>query len=98
VINPKLETQLISYFFERKCELEKRRANFAEFQEIYRLSAIQRDLKVVGRFYYLDIVKDKPTYLKFVPPTARRLLRNLEQVAHTKQILPLLRAHLEAML
>jgi N-acetylmuramate 1-kinase len=98
VINPKIETQLISYFFERKCELEKRRANLAEFQEIYRLSAIQRDLKVVGRFYYLDIVKGKPAYLKFVPPTARRLLRNLEQVAHTKQILPLLRDHLEAML
>jgi hypothetical protein len=30
---------------------------------------IQRDLKVVGRFYYLDIVKAKPAYMKFVPPT-----------------------------
>ena len=98
VIKPEIEAQLVRYFFERKCELEKRRANLLEFQEIYRLSAIQRDLKVVGRFYYLDIVKGKPAYMKFVPPTARRLQRNLAQVARTKQILPLLREHLEAML
>ncbi len=95
---PEMEAQLVRYFFERKCELEKRRANFDEFQDIYRLSAIQRDLKVVGRFYYLDIVKGKPGYMKFVPPTARRLQRNLARVAHTKQILPLLSEHFEAML
>ena len=69
-----------------------------EFFEIYRLSAIQRDLKVVGRFYYLDLVKGKPGYMKFVPPTVRRLQRNLAQVAQTQPILPLLSEHFEAML
>ena len=98
VIKPQIEAQLVRYFFERKCELEKRRANFAEFQDIYRLSAIQRDLKVVGRFYYLDIVKGKPGYMKFVPPTVRRLQRNLAQAAQTRAILPLLSEHFEAML
>jgi aminoglycoside/choline kinase family phosphotransferase len=98
IITPPLEAQLLRYYFERKGELEKHRASFAEFEDIYRLSAIQRDLKVVGRFYYLDIVKGKPGYLKFVPPTARRLKRNLPRVAQTRGILPLLSEHLEAML
>jgi aminoglycoside/choline kinase family phosphotransferase len=98
VIKPDIETQLVRYYFERKGELEKRRADFAEFQDIYRLSAIQRDLKVVGRFYYLDIVKGKPGYMQFVPPTVRRLRRNLARVAQTQAILPLLSEPFEAML
>ena len=49
VIKAELEARLVRYYFERKCELEKRQANFTEFLDIYRLSAIQRDLKVVGR-------------------------------------------------
>jgi hypothetical protein len=53
---------------------------------------------VVGRFYYLAIVKGKPGYMKFVPPTVRRLQRNLAQVAETKTILPLLAEPFEAML
>ncbi|MGH7886453.1 MAG: aminoglycoside phosphotransferase family protein [Candidatus Binatia bacterium] len=98
VIEPGIEAQLVRYYFQRKCELEKRQANFTEFHDIYRLSAIQRDLKVVGRFYYLDIVKGKPGYMKFVPPTVLRLKRNLAQTAQTKTILPLLLEHFEAML
>ena len=98
VIQPQIESRLLRYFFERKRDLEKRPANFDEFSEIYRLSAIQRDLKVVGRFYYLDIVKGKPGYMKFVPPTVRRLKRNLARVEQTQTILPLLAEHFEAML
>ncbi|MBM4296474.1 MAG: DUF1679 domain-containing protein, partial [Deltaproteobacteria bacterium] len=98
VIKPVLEAELVRYYFEQKCAREKRPASFAEFEDIYRLSAIQRDLKVVGRFYYLDIVKGKPSYMRFVPPTARRLQRNLAQAAETQEILPLLSEHFEAML
>jgi len=98
VIVPHIEAQLVRYFFERKRDLENGSVDFDEFDEIYRLSAIQRDLKVVGRFYYLDIVKGKPGYMKFVPPTARRLQRNLGQSAHTRSIHPLLMEHFEAML
>ena len=98
VIRPNLEAQLVRYYFERKQELESRTAIFDEFSEVYRLSAIQRDLKVVGRFYYLDTVKGKPGYMKFVPPTVRRLKRNLAQTAQTQALLPLLLEHFEAML
>ncbi len=98
VVQPHIEPQLVEYYRERAIELSGRAISRQEFLEIYRLSAIQRDLKVVGRFYYLDLVKGKPGYMKFVPPTVRRLQRNLAQVAQTKPILPLLREHFEAML
>jgi len=97
VIRPRLEERLVKYYLERRAELEKRKISADEFWEIYRLSAIQRDLKVIGRFYYLDLVKGKPGYMKFVPPTARRLERNLATVAETRPVLELLREHLEAM-
>ncbi len=98
VIQPDIEARLVRYYFERKCELERHRADFDEFQDIYRLSAIQRDLKVVGRFYYLNIVKGKPGYLKFVPPTVRRLKRNLPRTRQTASLMPLLQEDFEAML
>lgn len=97
IVEPHLEEQLVRYYVSKSSELEKGRIDPDEFSEIYRLSAIQRDLKVVGRFYYLDQVKGKRGYMKFVPPTVRRLKRNLALVAQTKNILPLLDEHFEAM-
>lgn len=98
IVQPHMEQQLVEYYLGRVIELSGRSQSREEFCEIYRLSAIQRDLKVVGRFYYLDLVKGKPGYMKFVPPTVRRLRRNLAQVAQTRPILPLVNEQFEAML
>jgi hypothetical protein len=98
VVQPHVEQLLVEYYFEKFIELSGRGLSRQEFYEIYRLSAIQRDLKVVGRFYFLDLVKGKPGYMKFVPPTVRRLQRNLAQVAQTQSIVALLNEHFEAML
>jgi hypothetical protein len=97
VIGPELEERLVRHYIDRRTELGERPVSADEFFAIYRLSAIQRDLKVIGRFYYLDLVKDKPGYRKFIPPTARRLLRNFPQTDETRQLLPLLTEHFEAM-
>jgi aminoglycoside/choline kinase family phosphotransferase len=97
LIQPPLEHRLVGYYIDKKADLESRTIDADEFFEIYRLSAIQRDLKVIGRFYYLDQVKGKRSYMKFVPPTVQRLKRNLTLVAQTKTILPLLEEHFEAM-
>jgi N-acetylmuramate 1-kinase len=96
VIRPPLEERLVRYYMERSRELGGG-SEADEFFELYRLSTIQRDLKVVGRFYYLDLVKGKPGYMKFVPPTVRRLERNLASMAQTQAILNLLREPFEAM-
>ena len=97
VIRPELEERLVRYYMDRSRQVGGPAADVEEFFEIYRLSAIQRDLKVVGRFYYLDLVKGKPGYRKFIAPTARRLRRNFALTPQTKSILPLLQEHFEAM-
>jgi len=97
VIRPDLESSLLRYYLERRAEVEKRTIDGDEFREIYLLSAIQRDLKVVGRFFYLDRVKGKPGYKKFIPATVRRLKRNLARLPQTESIVPLLAEHFEEM-
>jgi N-acetylmuramate 1-kinase len=97
VIRPQLEERLVRYYIDRSGELDGRAIDAEEFVQIYRLSAIQRDLKVVGRFYYLDLVKGKPGYKKFIAPTARRLMRNFKLAPQTNKTLPLLQGHFEAM-
>jgi hypothetical protein len=96
VVRSPIEDRLIRYYIDASAAL----GHVVEpdrFIEIYRLSAIQRDLKVVGRFYYLDLVKGKPGYRKFIAPTVRRLTRNLGNTAQTRSLLPLLLEQFEAM-
>ena len=97
VIHPHLEDHLLNYYLEKHVERVKHAVNRDEFFEIYVLSTIQRDLKVVGRFYYLDVVKGKPGYKRFIPPTVRRLERNLARLPQTEKLLPLLAEHFEQM-
>ena len=97
IIQPSLEDHLLRYYMGKRAESEKERLSRDEFFEIYLLSAIQRDLKVVGRFYYLDIVKGKPAYKRFIPATLRRLKRNLTRLPQTERLLPLLTEHFEEM-
>ena len=97
VVQPPLEERLISYYIDKRGEATKQAINRDEFFEIYLLSAIQRDLKVVGRFYYLDIVKGKPGYKKFIPPTLRRLKRNFGRLQQLQKIIPILAEYYEEM-
>jgi aminoglycoside/choline kinase family phosphotransferase len=90
IISPDLENQLIQYYLGKREEMGEPKIDPQEFLEVYLLTAIQRDLKVVGRFHYLDIVKGKPAYRKFIPPTLRRLKRNLSRTAELEDIVPVL--------
>lgn len=90
VVTAELEAQLLGYYLAKRNELGGAPIPEDHFFEGYLLSAIQRDLKVVGRFYYLDAVKRKPGYMKFVPPTLRRLKRNLTRLPRTQHVLSLL--------
>lgn len=97
IITPELENQLIDYYVDQRGQMEQRKHDPQEFLEIYLLSAIQRDLKVVGRFHYLDIVKGKSGYKRFIPPTLKRLKRNLSRSAELGMIVPILAEHYEEM-
>ena len=97
VIKPDLEEKLVGYYVDRRTEMEKQPIRRDEFIETYLLSAIQRDLKVVGRFHYLDVVKGKTAYKKFIPPTVRRLKRNFARLPQTQRLIPILAEHYEEM-
>ena len=54
----------------------------------YRSCALQRALKVIGRFYYLEVVKQKPGYLAYLPSVyavARRMLVALPELADARR-------------
>jgi aminoglycoside/choline kinase family phosphotransferase len=97
VVTPRLADDLVRYYMEHRAEQTETAINADEFLEVYLLSAIQRDLKVVGRFYYLDIVKGKAGYKKFIPATLRRLKRNLGRLPQTEPIVRILAEHYEEM-
>jgi aminoglycoside/choline kinase family phosphotransferase len=54
------------------------------FADRYRRCALQHVLKVIGRFYFLEVVKRKPGYLAYLPSVyavGRRMLRALPDLA-----------------
>lgn len=97
VIRPEMEDHLLRYYLKKREEMGERKAGWDSFFETYLLSALQRDFKVVGRFHYLDRVKGKPGYKKYLPPTLRRLKRNLQRLPRLEKLVPLLASHFEEM-
>ena len=93
VVTPALEEQLVDYYLQRSEEWEEPRAARDEFRETYLLAALQRDFKVVGRFRYLDLVKGKPGYKRYIAPTLRRIGRNLGHAPGLEHLIPVLAAH-----
>ena len=86
-IDPEREERLLQRFYasQRAGRLE----DFKETRAAYRLVALQRVLKVVGRFNYLADVKGKPAYLAMLPAvcrTATRLLAESEGVDATRRL------------
>jgi aminoglycoside/choline kinase family phosphotransferase len=77
IVDPGLEEQLLDYYrqgWEARCRTLPAVSGFAD---TYLLCALQKAIKVVGRFYYLDLVKGKPGYLRYIPPTVRQIRRLL---------------------
>jgi aminoglycoside/choline kinase family phosphotransferase len=97
VIQPELEQHLLDYFLDRRGEMGEAKAQRDEFFETYLLSALQRDFKVVGRFQYLDLVKGKPGYKRYIPPTIKRLTRNLKRLPEMEKVIPLLASRFQAL-
>ncbi len=95
VVTPAVEEQLLGYYLDRVEEWGEPRPGRDEFCETYLLSALQRDLKVVGRFRYLDLLKGKPGYARYIPATLRRIARNLARTPGVAHLIPVLAEHFE---
>jgi aminoglycoside/choline kinase family phosphotransferase len=86
-ITPALEESLLVHYFSR--QKAGRLDSLEATRRAYRLVALQRVLKVVGRFHYLNDVKGKPHYLSFLPGvclTAHRLLATSDGVSATAEL------------
>ena len=95
VVTPAVETRLVDYYLQRLEEWGEPRPTRDEFWETYLLSALQRDFKVVGRFRYLDVVKGKPGYKRYIAPTLKRIGRNIRRAPGLERLIPVLAAHFE---
>ncbi|MCG3114627.1 MAG: phosphotransferase [Candidatus Manganitrophus sp. SA1] len=70
---------LIGYYLQRKEARSGERVPPEMFREYFDLVSIQRNLKAAGRFVYIDRVKQNPRFLQYIPPTLRKVKRNLEK-------------------
>lgn len=95
LIQPDLEGHLLDYYLGSMEEMGERKGTRDEFLENYLLSVLQRDFKVVGRFIYLDLVKGKPQYKKYLPPTLQRIERNLRRLPQLEKLVSILAPYFE---
>jgi len=75
VVDPALETALVAYFCGRRQDVLGDRMDEREFRTRYHLLVLQKSLKIVGRFHYLEEVKKKRGYVAMLPHTFATLRR-----------------------
>jgi aminoglycoside/choline kinase family phosphotransferase len=91
VVRPAIETRLLEYYRQRWADLGGAPLNREQFEGVYFLCALQKALKVVGRFYFLDIEKGKPGYLRYIPSTLQQIARILPRFPEFTEMASVLR-------
>ena len=90
-INPERESRLLAGYaaaLATYCD-ESPYSDVAALERDYALCALQRALKVIGRFNFLADVKGKTDYFRFLPAelsTARRVIARLPEMSATAAI------------
>jgi hypothetical protein len=90
IVRPEIERRLLDCY---RSEWDRRGGpawDAAELWKLYAANALQKAFKVVGRFYFLDRVKGKPGYLRYIPSTLkqiRRLLVGREDLRAVREVL-----------
>lgn len=79
VVTPALETRLLDYYARAWAARGGTPWEREALWDVYATCALQKAFKVVGRFHYLDRVKGKPGYLRFLPGTWAQIVRLLAQ-------------------
>jgi aminoglycoside/choline kinase family phosphotransferase len=67
LLGPELIEHIVDYYAEQYARRSGRTLAPAEFRRNFELCVIHRMLKVVGRFHFIDQVKKRPEYLRFIP-------------------------------
>ncbi|MCX8072507.1 MAG: phosphotransferase [Candidatus Binatia bacterium] len=77
VLTSERERRLIDYYLTQWHAHGGPPLDPTHFTQTYYLCALQKALKVVGRFHYLAEAKRKPQYLRYIPGTLRQIRRLL---------------------
>jgi N-acetylmuramate 1-kinase len=81
IVTPALERSLLDHFCARRADVGAA-LDGESFRARYYCFVLQKSLKIVGRFHYLEEVKGKPGYLAMLPhtfATLRRCFANLSK-------------------
>ena len=65
------------------------------FQQRFELMSIQRNLKALGTFGYMAVIRSNPVYLPYIPGTLAHVRRNLDRHPELSSLASVLRRHLE---
>jgi aminoglycoside/choline kinase family phosphotransferase len=96
MVRPQIEQHLLDYYRTRWRERSGTAMDADRFEAVYFLCALQKALKVVGRFHFLDLEKKKPGYLRYIPSTVQQILRILPRFPEYSEMADILRHYLPA--
>lgn len=65
---------------ERLIKLFEEASSHRVDRQLYIETSLQRNMKAVGRFFYIQIVKGKDTHIPFVAPSLRRIFKSLKSL------------------
>jgi aminoglycoside/choline kinase family phosphotransferase len=82
--------ECVEHYVKRVKERYGLKFGLEKFTEKFDLMSIQRNLKAVGRFHYIAIVKKNPNYLQFIPGTLKKVKRNLLKYSWLKPLYDIL--------
>jgi len=94
VVRPAIESTLLAYYQHAWQVRSGLGLDARTFTDLYFLCALQKALKVVGRFYFLDLEKKKPGYLRYIPSTVRQIERILPRFPEHAAMADILRRNL----
>lgn len=87
--------ELIRYYLRQREARSGEKTDEGMFREYFDLVSLQRNLKAAGRFVYIDRVKKNDRFLQYVPPTLRKVRRNLEKYRRLSPLHDLLAEYVE---
>jgi len=94
ILGDALIEHIIVYHFQRLSEQGYQPLDFKGFRRVFDLCVLHRAFKIVGRFYFLAMVKHKPEYLKFQPAEYIVLGTYLDRFPEFAPVKHMLQTHL----
>ncbi len=87
-------TTLIEYYLQRMQDETGRRIDRDAFDQLFDYVAVQRCLKATGTFAAMAVVRQRPQYLPYIPPTLSYLQPLLQRYAALQPLAGLLRRYI----